>query len=45
MHYYLELPQAEVARILNLPPRRVSYIWVAATEKLADQLDHLGGLE
>jgi RNA polymerase sigma factor (sigma-70 family) len=44
MHYYLELPQAEIARILNLHPRRVSYIWVAATEKLADQLEHIGGL-
>jgi RNA polymerase sigma factor (sigma-70 family) len=35
MHYYLGLPQAEVARVLELHPRKVSYLWVAATEKLA----------
>ena len=45
IHYYLEMPQAEIARILNLHPRRVSYFWVAATDKLADQLEHIGGLE
>jgi len=36
MHYYLEIPQAEIARMLNLHPRKVSYLWIAATEKLAD---------
>lgn len=35
MHYYLGLPQAEIAKILDLHPRKVSYLWVAATEKLA----------
>ena len=35
MHYYRGLPQAEVARLLGLHPRKVSYLWVAATEKLA----------
>lgn len=39
MHYYLEMPQAEIARMLDLHPRKVSYLWVAATEKLAEQLD------
>ena len=34
MHYYLDLPQAEIARVLELHPRKVSYLWVAATEKL-----------
>ena len=35
MHYYLGLPQAEIAKIIDLHPRKVSYLWVAATEKLA----------
>ena len=39
MHYYLELPQAEIARVLELHPRKVSYLWVAATEKLGEGLD------
>jgi RNA polymerase sigma factor (sigma-70 family) len=39
MHYYLELPQAEIARVLELHPRKVSYLWIAATEKLGDELD------
>src|SRR5262245_26683191 len=38
MHYYLGLPQAEIARTLDLHPRKVSYLWVAATEKLAEAL-------
>src|SRR5262249_29980472 len=38
MHYYLELPQAEIARALQLHPRKVSYLWVAATEKLGEAL-------
>jgi RNA polymerase sigma factor (sigma-70 family) len=39
LHYYLELPQAEIARMLDLHPRKVSYLWVAATERLADNLE------
>jgi RNA polymerase sigma-70 factor (ECF subfamily) len=42
MHYYLGLPQAEVARLLGLHPRKVSYLWVAATDRLAQ---HLAGTE
>jgi RNA polymerase sigma factor (sigma-70 family) len=38
MHYYLDLPQAEIARVLELHPRKVSYLWVAATEKLGEGL-------
>ena len=38
MHYYLELPQAEIAKILELHPRKVSYLWIAATEKLGEGL-------
>jgi RNA polymerase sigma factor (sigma-70 family) len=41
MHYYLELTQAEIAKALNLHPRKVSYLWVAATETLAEAF---GGL-
>jgi len=44
MHYYLGLPQAEIARVLELHPRKVSYLWVAATEKLAGELAQLGGM-
>ncbi len=36
MHYYLDLPQAEIADLLGLHPRRVSRLWIAATDKLAD---------
>jgi RNA polymerase sigma factor (sigma-70 family) len=39
MHYYLELPQAEIARVLGLHPRKVSYLWISATEKLGEELD------
>lgn len=35
MHYYLDLPQAEVAAALGLHPRKVSRLWVAAADKLA----------
>src|SRR5262249_54550376 len=39
MHYYLELPQAQIAQVLELHPRKVSYLWIAATEKLGEGLD------
>lgn len=42
LHYYLGLPQAEIARALDLHPRKVSYLWVAATEHLAGELAGLG---
>jgi RNA polymerase sigma factor (sigma-70 family) len=38
MHYYLDLPQAEVASLLSLHPRKVSRLWLSATEKLAGGL-------
>jgi RNA polymerase sigma factor (sigma-70 family) len=41
MHYYLDLPQAKVAQVLELHPRKVSYLWIAATEKLGEGLDAL----
>jgi RNA polymerase sigma factor (sigma-70 family) len=39
MHYYLDLPQAAIAQALELHPRKVSYLWIAATEKLGACLD------
>ncbi|QDU30155.1 RNA polymerase sigma factor WhiG [Anatilimnocola aggregata] len=44
MHYYLGLPQAEIARILELHPRKVSYLWVSATEELAGDLTQIARL-
>lgn len=44
MHYYLDIPQTEIARILGLYPRKVSYLWVAATEKLTRGLSRAEGL-
>jgi RNA polymerase sigma factor (sigma-70 family) len=45
MHYYLGLPQAEIARVLDMHPRNVSHLWVAATENLADAAGQLGRLQ
>lgn len=45
MHFYLDMPQSEIARVLNLHPRKVSYQWISATEKLADDLSALGGFK
>lgn len=42
MHYYLDLPQVEIAKLLDLPPRQVSRLWIEATEKLADEAGLLG---
>jgi RNA polymerase sigma factor (sigma-70 family) len=44
MHYYLGLPQADIARLLGLHPRKVSYLWVAATHRLTRSLADAGGL-
>lgn len=43
MHYYLELPQAEIAQLLGLHPRKVSRLWISSTDKLADGLSELDG--
>jgi len=34
MHYYLEIPQSEIARMTNIAPRQVSRLWIKATERL-----------
>jgi RNA polymerase sigma factor (sigma-70 family) len=39
LHHYLGLPQAEVARLLDLHPRKVSYLWIEATDRLAAGMD------
>jgi RNA polymerase sigma factor (sigma-70 family) len=44
MHYYLGVPQSEIAQVLGLHPRKVSYLWVAATDKLARYLSEAEGL-
>jgi RNA polymerase sigma factor (sigma-70 family) len=44
MHFYGDVPQSEIARILSLSPRKVSYLWVAATERVSEQLTGLDGL-
>jgi RNA polymerase sigma factor (sigma-70 family) len=41
MHYYLELPQAEIAQLLNLHPRKVSRLWISSTERLTEGLAEL----
>ena len=38
LHYYIGLTQAEIARLLDRHPRAVSRLWIAATERLADQV-------
>lgn len=38
LHYYLGVPQSEIAAALGLPPRKVSYLWVAATNRLGRHL-------
>jgi RNA polymerase sigma factor (sigma-70 family) len=44
LHYYTDLPQAEIARLLGMHPRKVSYLWIAATESLAEWLEGLDEL-
>jgi len=44
MPYYLELPQAEIATLLGLHPRKVSRLWVAATDRLTEGLTDPGAL-
>ena len=34
MHYYLEIPQAEISQLTNIAPRQVSRLWIKAIERL-----------
>ncbi len=43
-HYFAEFPQAEIARLLDLNPKQVSRLWIAATLRLAHRLDGLEAL-
>jgi RNA polymerase sigma factor (sigma-70 family) len=43
-HYYAELPQAEIAQLLNLHPKQVSRLWLSATGRLVRWLDGVEGL-
>jgi RNA polymerase sigma factor (sigma-70 family) len=43
-HYFAEFPQADIARLLDLHPKQVSRLWIAATVRLAQRLDGLDGL-
>ncbi len=40
MHYYLGMTQADIAHVLSLHPRKVSHLWIAATDRLADAVSH-----
>ncbi len=42
-HYFAEFPQADIAKLLNLHPKQVSRLWLAATGRLAQWLDDTGG--
>jgi RNA polymerase sigma factor (sigma-70 family) len=44
-HYFAELPQADIARLLDLHPRQVSRLWMAATMRLARRLSGLEDLK
>jgi RNA polymerase sigma factor (sigma-70 family) len=44
LHYYLGLPQAQIASELGLAPKQVSRLWMSARERLADQLEEAGSL-
>ena len=39
LHYYLEIPQAQIASLLDIPPRQVSRLWIMATERLTEGLE------
>jgi RNA polymerase sigma factor (sigma-70 family) len=43
-HYFAEFPQAEIAKLLNLHPKQVSRLWLAATGRLAQWLEGAEGL-
>ncbi len=38
-HYFAEFPQSEIARLMDLHPKQVSRLWLAATMRLAQRLD------
>jgi RNA polymerase sigma factor (sigma-70 family) len=40
-HYFAEFPQSEIARLMDLHPKQVSRLWIAATRQLAQRLHGL----
>jgi RNA polymerase sigma factor (sigma-70 family) len=40
-HYFADMPQSEIARLMDLHPRQVSRLWLAATMRLAERLSGL----
>jgi RNA polymerase sigma factor (sigma-70 family) len=42
MHYYLEIPQVEIARLMNITPRQASRLWVRALERLTEGFAEIG---
>ncbi len=44
MHYYLEIPKIQIARLLNVPPRHVSQLWIKATDRLTADLAIMDGV-
>jgi RNA polymerase sigma-70 factor (ECF subfamily) len=43
-HYLAEIPQVEIARLLDLHPKQVSRLWIAATVRLASSMEGIEGL-
>ncbi len=44
LHYYLEIPQAQIAEMLAVPPRQVSRLWIMATDRLTEGLNVAEGV-
>src|SRR5205823_294766 len=44
LHYYLEIPQAEIARMTNLAPRQVSRLWIKSLELLTQGFAEIEGV-
>lgn len=38
LHYYLEIPQVQIAQLLNVSERQVSRLWIKATDRLTTGL-------
>ena len=44
LHYYLEIPQVQIAEMLAVPPRQVSRLWIMATDRLTEGLQLADGV-
>jgi RNA polymerase sigma factor (sigma-70 family) len=43
MHFFLKMPQSEVAKVLGMEPKQVSRTWLLACVKLSDHLPTMSG--